>query len=94
MAPPKPGDISADAQAVLDRAAAAYKGAKTYRETVLTTLRQKAKDLVKDAEPPTDQASTTTHHQNHPTTPNPAPRSQQPPTPPAPTHSHRPLVDL
>lgn len=51
--------IPADAQAVFDRAVAAYRGAKGYSERLQTTMRQKATGLAKDAEPPSDQALTT-----------------------------------
>ncbi|MBY0309410.1 MAG: peroxiredoxin family protein [Phycisphaerales bacterium] len=56
---PKPGDIAPQAQAVLERATAAYRACKTYRETVLTRLEQRVSGIAKDAEPPADQASQT-----------------------------------
>lgn len=55
----KPAAITPEAQAILDRAAAAYRNAKAYRETVVNTLRQKASNLIAGTEPPADQASTT-----------------------------------
>jgi peroxiredoxin len=59
VAAPKSGDVIPEAQSIFDRAISAYRGAKTYRETVQTTLVQKVSGVPKDAEPPVNQASTT-----------------------------------
>lgn len=59
---PKPGAIIPEAQAVFDRAIAAYRGAKSYSESVLVTLSQAASGLPEGTEPPVNQASSTRFH--------------------------------
>ncbi|HZW06923.1 MAG TPA: hypothetical protein VFF65_07345 [Phycisphaerales bacterium] len=51
--------ISTEAQALFDRATAAYRAARSYSEAVTTTVRQRASGLPKGAEPPALQSSTT-----------------------------------
>ncbi|MDP1662866.1 MAG: hypothetical protein Q8L55_13205, partial [Phycisphaerales bacterium] len=59
---PKTGAIIPEAQAVFDRAIATYKGAKSYNETVVVTLSQRATGLPEGSDPPAGQASTTKFH--------------------------------
>lgn len=61
-APAPPAAIIPEAQAVFDRAIAAYRGAKSYSESVLVTLSQAASGLPEGSEPPVNQASSTRFH--------------------------------